>query len=459
MAQGPSLPTTCRAHVRRFQNTWIRIPMLCAIFCTAIIAGACGPAPSDAPDMVYVASSHGEILALRADDGAVVWKVETSGDPHCQPLLANGLLYVDEPDVLHDKGVLYAVDTRTGAVRWKYAYQGVTSSLLLADGALYAGVGSLTRHQGVVFAVRATDGAQVWVRPFAPYEPILTAIRDGVVFGGTVDGAQVVLRASDGGTVWRTASRGIASAPPTLAGDTLYVASDALLALKVSDGSLRWQRSQPEHLADHAPVVANGVVYVGSSAVYAYRAADGMPLWHAVIGDGMNAPVLVGDVVYAGSEQHNWLVALNRSNGATIWAHRTGAGVTLPTVVDGTIYLGSDTVSALRTHDGTSRWSHPVQPSVLAAPIARAGVAYAATAGNFDHPSHVLALRADDGALIWEYEVGPNLYYSPLLNPTVSRGVACFALPADRLGTGSWWRPVRVRREEPVPVVPAAGHS
>jgi outer membrane protein assembly factor BamB len=60
-----------------------------------------------------------------------------------------------------------------------------------------------------------------------------------------------------------------------------------------------------------------------------------------------------------------------------------------------------------------------VQPSVLAAPIARDGVVYAATAGNFDHPSHVLALRADDGALLWDYEVGPNLYYSPLLGPAV----------------------------------------
>ncbi|HEV8190186.1 MAG TPA: PQQ-binding-like beta-propeller repeat protein [Ktedonobacterales bacterium] len=419
MAQCPLLSTACRARVGRVQNRWMRIPMLCAILCTAIMAGACRPAPSDAHGVVYVASSHGEILALRADDGAVAWKVETEGDPHCQPILANGLLYVDEPDVLHDTGVLYAVDTRTGAVRWKYTYQGVTSSLLLADGTLYAGAGSLTRHQGAIFAVRATDGAQVWIRPFAPYEPVLSAIRDGVVFGGTVDGAQLALRASDGGTVWHTASRGIASAPPTLAGDTLYVASDALLALKVNDGSLRWQRSQPEHLADHAPVVANGVVYVGSSAVYAYRAADGAPLWHASIGDGMNAPVVVGDVVYAGSEQHNSLVALDGGNGATIWAHRAGTGVTLPTVVDGTLYLGADTVSALRTQDGTSLWSHPVQPSVLAAPIARDGVVYAATAGNFDHPSHVLALRADDGALLWDYEVGPNLYYSPLLGPAV----------------------------------------
>lgn len=417
MAQGPSLPRTC---VGRWQNTWMRrIPVLCVLLCTGMMVGACGPVPSATHGVVYVVSSHGEVLALRADDGSVVWRVETGGDPHCQPLLDHGLLYVDEPDLLHDDGVVYAFDTRTGAVRWKYAYHGVTSSLLLADGTLYAGAGSIIRQQGAVFAVRATDGAQVWIRPFTPYEPILTAIRDGVVFGGTVDGAQVALRASDGGSVWQTAPRGIASAPPTLAGDTLYVASDALLALKVSDGSIRWQRSRPENIANHAPVIANSVVYVGSSTVYAYRADDGAPLWDTFIGDGMNAPVVVGDVVYVGNEQHNTLAALNGSNGSTIWTHSTSAGVTLPTVVDGTIYIGSDTVSALRTHDGTSLWSHTVQPSVLAAPIARDGVVYAATAGNFDHHSHVLALRASDGALIWEYEVGPNLYYSPLLGPVV----------------------------------------
>lgn len=418
MAHRPSLPRAC---VGRLQNTWMRIPLLGVILCIGLMAGACGltlsPAPNIAHGVVYVASSDGEVLALHADDGSVAWRVKTGGDPHCQPLLANGVLYVDEPDLLRDEGVLYAFDTRTGAVRWKYAYQGITSSLLLADGALYAGAGSITRRQGAVFAVRATDGAQVWIRPFAPYEPIFTAISASVVFGGTVDGEQVALRASDGGTVWQTQPRGIASAPPTLAGDTLYVASDILLALKISDGSIRWQQPQPEYIANHAPVVANGAVYVGSSGVYAFQASDGAPLWRSVISNGMNVPVVAGDVVYAGNEQHNTLTALNDSNGSILWTHRTGYGVTWPTVVDGTVYVGSDSVSALRTHDGTSLWSHTVQPSVLAAPIARDGVIYATTAGNFDHHSHVLALRAKDGALIWQYEVGPNLYYSPLLDP------------------------------------------
>jgi outer membrane protein assembly factor BamB len=369
--------------------------------------------------VIYVASSHGDVLALHAGDGSVLWKAETGGDPHCQPLLANGLLYVDEPDLLHDAGIVYAFDARTGAVRWRYTYLGITSSLLLADGILYAGAGSITRHQGAVFALRATDGEQLWIHPFAPYEPILTAIHGSVVFGGTVDGAQVALNTSDGSSLWQTAPRGIASAPPTLAGDTLYIASDALLALKASDGSVRWQRPQSAAIADHAPVVADGVVYVGSSVVFAYRTDDGAPLWDTFIGDGMNSPVVVGDVVYVGSEQRNTLAALDRHDGSTLWTHPTGYGVTQPALADGTIYLGSDAVSALRTQDGTRRWSHTVQPSVLAAPIVRDGVVYATTAGNFDHHSHVLALRANDGSLIWEYEVGPNLYFSPLLGPSV----------------------------------------
>lgn len=419
MAQAPTLPRVCPG---RWRRTWIRLPLLCAIlFCPAIIVAACqpNPAPGNAHDLLYIASSDGIVLALRADDGAVAWKVETGGDPHCQPILANGLLYVDEPDLLHDEGVLYAFDARTGAVRWKYAYQGITSSLLLADGILYAGAGSITRHQGAVFAIRASDGAQVWNRDFAPYEPTLVAMNAGVLFGGTVDGAQVALRVGDGGIAWQTASRAIASAPPTLSGDTLYVASDVLLALNASDGSVRWQQSPPEHIANHAPVVANGVVYVGSSTVYAFQASEGAPLWRTQIGNGMNAPVPVGDVVYAGSEQQNTLTALSASTGTPLWTHPTGYGVTLPVVVDETIYIGSDSISALRTRDGTSLWSHTVQPSVLAAPVARGGVVYVATAGNFDHHSHVLALRASDGSLLWQYEVGPNLYFSPLLDSTL----------------------------------------
>jgi outer membrane protein assembly factor BamB len=422
-----ALPTTARVR-RGWQGSCLALVRL-ALLGLLLSAGfaACDPVPDTVTtiggptSLVYIASSAGAVLALRADTGATVWQRTTGGDPHCAPLLDQGVLYVDEPDLLHDMGQVYAFDARTGAARWTYAYAGITSSLLLADGILYGGAGSIVTHHGAVFAVRASDGAPVWMRPFAPYEPILTAVQGDIVYGGAVDGAQVALGAHDGALRWQTAPRQLAAAPPTLAGDTLYVAAaDALLALKAHDGSLRWQQPQAVPINTQAPEVAGGVVYVESNGLAAYRAADGALLWRAPLGDGLQPPVVVGEELYTSNVQHATLYALDGRTGASRWTHEmNGNGASLPTVVGRTVYLGTQAIEALRSTDGTRLWSHPVQPSVLAAPVVHDGVVYATTAGNFYHHSHVLALRVSDGAPLWEVEVGPNLYYPPLLGPPV----------------------------------------
>lgn len=140
-----ALSTTARARRGGWQGPWPALLRL-ALLGMLLSAGfaACGTPTTVVPiggptSLVYVVSSAGAVLALRADTGATVWQRTTGGDPHCAPLLDQGALYVDEPDLLHDRGQVYAFDARTGAVRWTYAYAGITSSLLLAGGILYGG--------------------------------------------------------------------------------------------------------------------------------------------------------------------------------------------------------------------------------------------------------------------------------------------------------------------------------
>ncbi|MEM4729172.1 MAG: PQQ-binding-like beta-propeller repeat protein [Thermoplasmata archaeon] len=85
-----------------------------------------------------------------------------------------------------------------------------------------------------------------------------------------------------------------------------------------------------------------------------------------------SSPVVVGDVVYIGSED-GCLYALNRSTGALLWKARTGGPIlSSPAVASGNIYIGSDDggLHAFNLTTGTQlfNWSagSPIRCPVLA---------------------------------------------------------------------------------------------
>lgn len=87
--------------------------------------------PAVANGVVYVGSIDGNVYALNARTGALVWQYPTGGYIQSSPAVANGVVYVGSED-----GNLYALNASTGALLWQ-DFAGGSSSPAVANGLLY----------------------------------------------------------------------------------------------------------------------------------------------------------------------------------------------------------------------------------------------------------------------------------------------------------------------------------
>ncbi len=209
-----------------------------------------------------------EIDALRASDGAIVWRYATQQSQTEASgifVVANGMVYTGstlaldkDPYSDHRAYSLVALDGQTGALRWR-ATTNIFPQALAADGQMVVfsvqteqlPVGHITGY--FLSAFRASDGARLWSHETTVETNAAQLVGASLVcllssFDPKTSSLAVAYNASDGGERWRTPLAG--NTYPTepsgafvIAGGTLYAAfnSTTLSALDLTDGHIRWR--------------------------------------------------------------------------------------------------------------------------------------------------------------------------------------------------------------------------
>jgi outer membrane protein assembly factor BamB len=109
-----------------------------------------------------------------------------------------------------DDGIVTAIDTATGAVRWTYDAPGpVSTTVAVGAGVVVVSTQPRTAEPAIVLAVHASDGSEAWrFQPTTlPFIATVPAIADGVVYLGSSDrtGSRArALSAEDGSELWAT---------------------------------------------------------------------------------------------------------------------------------------------------------------------------------------------------------------------------------------------------------------
>lgn len=252
--------------------------------------------------------------------------------------------------------------------------------------------------------------------------PTTAPADQATLYAGFAAGYLIALRASDGTVRWR--SKGYTWSP-VIADDTLYTGSgDDLQALRPeSDGvALVWRTPLDSGLAS-TPVLRDGILYVNTSgltanrsapngSVYAVDAQSGRILWRfQTHGSMFSAPVVTADGVYTSAETANLmstLFVLNQTDGSLRWHEQRNGYLSNLAVLGGIIYAGSTdmTVAALHASDGAQLWSYRTQGYVDSLVVAdpanpQGGIVYA---GSSD--GSLYALQASAGRLVWTYQTG-----------------------------------------------------
>ncbi len=199
---------------------------------------------------------------------------------------------------------------------------------------------------------------------------------NGVMYVGATN-AVSALRTSDGALLWRYKTDGAAGdTPPLLVNGILYVSpipwntgTSSVYALRASDGRLLWRYTRTRNSMVYPTVVVNGVAYIasGDGRISALRASDGTALWNmSLTGTVYRPALLVNGILYVNASADKgpgYLYALRASDGRLLWRYTIqgfvySAGIP-PTVVDGIAYVTSDNgVVALRASDGRLLWRY-----------------------------------------------------------------------------------------------------
>ena len=222
-------------------------------------------------DKLYFGTENGDVVALSAD-GALVWRVEVSGEVLAKPAVGDGLVVVTT-----GAGTLIALHPDNGEQRWQFkndqpalTLRGVSEPVIETGGVIY---GSGSGHLGVLIAER---GYQAWEEQIAvpkgstdlsrlvdvDAKPV---VRAGVVYSIAYNGELVALELRSGRQLWKRDYATFRNM--TMAGDTLYLVDSTgrIYAVDSRSGTEVWaQAGLFKHFLT-APVVYKNYLVVGDN--------------------------------------------------------------------------------------------------------------------------------------------------------------------------------------------------
>ena len=268
------------------------------------------------------------------------------------PIIAGKTIYF-----VRNNGGTYALDSRTGRVRWKKRIGTESaSSPAYADGRIFMTSLAGGATPGKVVALRARDGKVLWQMPLSSRSESSPIVHKGVLYLGSESGTLYALWARTGRVKWTFKASGSLKASPALSGSTLYIGdySGRMYAVWARTGSQRWASGTSGRTFGLAsgnfystPAVAFGRVYAGNtdSRVYSFSAATGELAWSKSTGGYVYSSPAVANVedagpsVYIGSYDGN-LYALDARTGSVRWTAHAGGRISGgPTVVGRIVYF------------------------------------------------------------------------------------------------------------------------
>ena len=269
---------------------------------------------------VFATTGYGELVALDATSGAVLWRQRVDAPISGAPATDGSAVYVSGRD-----GSAWAVDAADGKVIWqvvgtpgKAAYVGTAAPTVGDRAVIFPSAGG-----DLMAVLKIGGGTKVWQASLAgkrlgrAYALTADVTGDAVIAGKTLyagsgAGRTVAMSASSGERIW-SAGEG-ALGPVAVAGGSLFLVNDEakLVRLNADTGEVIWSVEMPYFTNDkvkrrkaiyahYGPVLAGGRIIVVSSdgLLRAFDPVNGNLVHTAEIPGGAAAqPAVAGGTLY-----------------------------------------------------------------------------------------------------------------------------------------------------------------
>jgi outer membrane protein assembly factor BamB len=249
----------------------------------------------------YPGARGGRIAAIASTDGHTRWQ-RPIPPSESSPLLARDRVIFGTQN-----GTVYALNSHTGQVRWRFKASGAVKGGLAADGLGRVFFGDYSGH---VYALRQSDGHLLWRVGtsgagfgFSSGQFYSTpAFAYGRVFIGNTDGFVYSFAADTGRLAWRTHTGGYVYGSPAVSdvaggGPTVFVGSydGHFYALNARSGRKRWVRKAGGRISGSAVVLGDMVWYSTLNHITeAVKARNGQPIFRThrgyfnpIVSDGL----------------------------------------------------------------------------------------------------------------------------------------------------------------------------
>jgi outer membrane protein assembly factor BamB len=170
---------------------------------------------------LFLGTHDGRLVALKPDDGALLWEYSAGGSVLAAPTVASGRVYFGSFD-----GHVHALDGATGKPLWKRDTKGaVVSTPALAGEVLVVGNRSYD-----LLGLNVRTGEPVWTEYiWFSWVESSAKVEDSVAYVGSSDAAAAfAFEASTGKRLWRTDVHGWAWGQPALTDARVFVGTAAL---------------------------------------------------------------------------------------------------------------------------------------------------------------------------------------------------------------------------------------
>lgn len=276
-----------------------------------------GGGASYADGRVYITTGLGEVAALEASNGSIIWKVKPAGPLRGSPTVAFNSIFVMTMD-----NQLYSLNAADGAALWnEAASSGQTGVFGVAAPA--AGQGTIVSgfSTGELVAYRYENGRQLWSDALARTSLSTTVgvltdidadpiIDRGRVFALGQGGRMAAYELVTGQRIWELNLAGIST--PAIAGDWIFTLTDdgKLLCIQRATGKVRWltqlarfenEEKKKNPIFWTGPVLAGGRLWFANTngQVYSAGVEDGAPVLLTDLKEPVTlAPIVAGGTLY-----------------------------------------------------------------------------------------------------------------------------------------------------------------
>jgi outer membrane protein assembly factor BamB len=218
---------------------------------------------------LFVTTGFGEVLALDAADGNVIWRRGLSDPFRSAPVVDNGRVFVVGID-----NETHALAEKDGAVLWRHAGINEATALMGASSPAVNGDTVVVAYtSGEIFALRAVNGRAAWGDVLSVPQQVgaLPAMADirgmpvidrGGIFAMSHSGPLAAISQRSGERVWELDIGGTNT--PVVAGNTVYALTNdgRLIAATLQSGRIIWIR-QLETFEDADDKESDRIIWSG----------------------------------------------------------------------------------------------------------------------------------------------------------------------------------------------------